>query len=116
MLFSSLDADLHGLILRVSPSGSKQWIWRGTVHGKRRDLGLGGYPYTVPAERAKNGPEHRCQLSALCAAVWSVSKAARTAVTASWELVDVKTTSSSSFDTANSLSEVLRHLSGVTSA
>ncbi len=42
--------DTHGLILRVSPTGSKQWIWRGTVRGKRRDLGLGGYPYVTLAE------------------------------------------------------------------
>lgn len=46
--------DQHGLILRVQPSGSKQWIWRGTVNSKRRDLGLGGYPYVTLAEaRAK---------------------------------------------------------------
>ena len=50
ILFSSLDADQHGLILRVTPSGSKQWIRRGTVRGKRRDLALGGYPYTSLAE------------------------------------------------------------------
>ena len=42
--------DEHGLILRVSSTGSKQWIWRGTVRGKRRDLGLGGYPYVTLAE------------------------------------------------------------------
>ncbi|WP_419939278.1 Arm DNA-binding domain-containing protein [Candidatus Palauibacter sp.] len=34
--------DQHGLILRVRPSGSRQWIWRGTVRGRRVDLGLGG--------------------------------------------------------------------------
>lgn len=46
--------DQHGLILRVQPSGSKQWIWRGTVQGKRRDLGLGGYPCVgLAAARAK---------------------------------------------------------------
>ena len=46
--------DQHGLILRVQPSGSKAWIWRGTVNGRRRDLGLGRYPYTSLAEaRAK---------------------------------------------------------------
>jgi len=46
--------DQHGLILRVQPSGSKAWIWRGTVNGKRRDLGLGRYPYVSLAEaRAK---------------------------------------------------------------
>ena len=34
----------NGLALQVQPSGSKQWIQRLTVDGKRRDLGLGGYP------------------------------------------------------------------------
>ncbi|MDE0369869.1 MAG: tyrosine-type recombinase/integrase [bacterium] len=42
--------DLHGLILRVTPGGSKQWIWRGTVRGRRRDIGLGAVAYTTLAE------------------------------------------------------------------
>ena len=37
--------DQHGLVLRVMPTGGRQWIWRGTVRGKRVDLGLGGWPY-----------------------------------------------------------------------
>jgi len=46
--------DQHGLILRVQPTGSKQWIWRGTIGGRRQDLGLGGYPYVSLSEaRAK---------------------------------------------------------------
>ena len=36
--------DGNGLILRIMPSGSKQWIWQGTVRGKRKVYGLGGYP------------------------------------------------------------------------
>ena len=51
--------DLHGLMLRVQPSGSKQWIWRGTVAGKRRDLGLGGYPYVTLAEARAKAFEYR---------------------------------------------------------
>ena len=51
--------DLHGLILRVQPSGSKQWVWRGTVGGKRRDLGLGGYPYVTLAEARAKAFEYR---------------------------------------------------------
>ena len=51
--------DQHGLILRVTPSGSKQWIWRGTIRGKRRDLGLGGYPYTSLAEARQRAFEYR---------------------------------------------------------
>ena len=46
--------DQNGLIFVVSPSGSKRWVWRGTVHGRRRDLGLGGYSCVSLAEaRAK---------------------------------------------------------------
>ena len=33
--------DEHGLVLRVKPSGYKQWIQRLFIHGKRRELGLG---------------------------------------------------------------------------
>ena len=51
--------DQQGLILRVSPSGSKQWIWRGTVRPKRRDLGLGGYPFTSLAEASQIAFEYR---------------------------------------------------------
>ena len=35
-------ADGNGLYLVVDPSGAKRWIWRGLIHGKRCDLGLGG--------------------------------------------------------------------------
>ena len=42
--------DEHGLILRVRASGSKHWIWRGTVQGRRRELGLGAFPYVSLAE------------------------------------------------------------------
>jgi integrase len=51
--------DTHGLILRVRPSGSRQWIWRGTVRGRRVDLGLGGYPYTSLAEARELAFEYR---------------------------------------------------------
>ena len=51
--------DEHGLILRVRPTGSKHWIWRGTVGGRRVDLGLGAYPYTSLAEARQTAFEHR---------------------------------------------------------
>ena len=34
----------HRLILRVTRAGSKQWVQRLRIRGKRRELGLGGYP------------------------------------------------------------------------
>ena len=51
--------DQHGLILRVLPSGGKQWIWRGTVCGRRCDRGLGGYPYVSLAEARQAAFDHR---------------------------------------------------------
>ena len=42
--------DEHGLILRVKPTGSKQWVQRVVVKGRRRDIGLGGYPLVSLAE------------------------------------------------------------------
>ena len=51
--------DAHGLILRVKPTGSKQWIWRGTIRGRRVDLGLGGYPYTTLAEARAQAYQYR---------------------------------------------------------
>ena len=51
--------DQHGLMLRVAPGGSKQFIWRGTVHGKRIDLGLGGFPYTSLAEARQRAFDYR---------------------------------------------------------
>ena len=45
---------LHGdggtLYLAVAPGGSKSWIQRLTIDGKRRDIGLGGFPLVSLAE------------------------------------------------------------------
>ena len=51
--------DIYGLILRVQPSGAKAWIWRGTVNGRRRDLGLGRYPFVSLAEARAKAFEYR---------------------------------------------------------
>lgn len=37
-------SDGGGLLLEVRPSGAKVWLCRLMVAGKRRDMGLGGYP------------------------------------------------------------------------
>ncbi len=39
-------ADGLGLYLLVDDTGAKRWLLRTLVHGKRRDIGLGGYPTT----------------------------------------------------------------------
>ena len=42
--------DSHGLMLWVQPSGSRSWVQRLVIHGKRRDMGLGGFPMVTLAE------------------------------------------------------------------
>lgn len=42
--------DGHGLTLFVQPSGSRQWVQRLVIHGRRREMGLGGYPLVTLAE------------------------------------------------------------------
>ena len=42
--------DGGGLYLRVTPSGSRQWIQRIVINRRRRDCGLGGWPLTSLAE------------------------------------------------------------------
>ena len=43
-------ADGGTLYLNIAPGGSKQWIQRLTIDGKRHDIGLGGYPLVSLAE------------------------------------------------------------------
>ena len=42
--------DGDGLCLKVAPGGSKSWVLRVVAKGRRRDIGLGGYPHTSIAE------------------------------------------------------------------
>ena len=51
--------DGNGLILRVMPSSSRQWVQRIVIRGKRCDLGLGGYPLVTLAEARANALENR---------------------------------------------------------
>ena len=43
-------ADGGGLYLQVDEGGSRSWLLRTLVHGKRRWMGLGGYPSVTLAE------------------------------------------------------------------
>lgn len=47
------DGKVPGLFLRVNPGGSKSWILRLMVDGKRRDMGLGGWSAVPVAEARK---------------------------------------------------------------
>ena len=47
---SGFYADGNSLYLRVDASGTKRWVLRTMVQGRRRDVGLGGFSYTSMAE------------------------------------------------------------------
>ena len=52
-------ADGDTLFLRVAPGGSKSWVQRLTIRGRRVDLGLGGYPLVSLAEAREAAFENR---------------------------------------------------------
>jgi integrase len=52
-----------GLHLRVLPSGTRTWILRATVEGKRADMGLGGFPAVSLADARSAGRELRQQIA-----------------------------------------------------
>ena len=47
------------LFLNVAPGGSKSWVQRLTIDGRRRDVGLGGYPLVSLAEAREAAFENR---------------------------------------------------------
>ena len=53
--------DGNGLFLKVRKSGSKQWVWRGTIRGRkiRREQGFGGHRDISMAEARRKAIEHR---------------------------------------------------------
>ena len=48
-----------GLFLNVTAMGTKSWVQRVVVHGRRRDIGLGGYPAVSLAEARERCADHR---------------------------------------------------------
>ncbi|MDE0064543.1 MAG: integrase arm-type DNA-binding domain-containing protein [Gammaproteobacteria bacterium] len=58
---------LHGdggtLYLAVAPGGSKSWIQRVTVAGRRRDIGLGGYPVVSLAKARQRAMANRVAIA-----------------------------------------------------
>ena len=53
------DGTIPGLYLVVRPSGSKAWIQRIVIDGRRRDIGLGGYPDVSLARAHEKARENR---------------------------------------------------------
>jgi integrase len=54
-----MHCDGNGLYLQVMPSGSRSWICRTTINGKRREIGLGGLSYVSLAEAREKAIEIR---------------------------------------------------------
>ena len=61
---------LHGdggtLYLHISPRGSKSWIQRLTIDGKRHDLGLDGFPLVGLAEAREKAFDNRRAVAQCC--------------------------------------------------
>ena len=58
-----LYSDGGGLNLRIAPGGSKRWVLRLQIDGKRRDLGLGGFP-AVSLANARRKAESMREIAA----------------------------------------------------
>ena len=56
--------DGAGLYLNVAPGGSKSWVQRIVVSGRRRDIGLGGYPTVGLAEARVLAAANRTSVAA----------------------------------------------------
>lgn len=51
-----------GLCLQIAPSGAKSWILRVLVNGRRREIGVGGYPDVMLAEARERARSIRTQI------------------------------------------------------
>jgi integrase len=54
--------EVAGLALLVSPTGARSWILRATIAGKRRDMGLGGFPDVTLADARRRARDLREQI------------------------------------------------------
>ena len=71
-----------GLSLQVKPSGAKSWILRAVVGGRRREIGLGGYPGVTLAQAREKARQARENIEQGVDPV-QARKAARSALLAS---------------------------------
>ena len=51
------------LYLIVSATGSKSWVQRLTIHGKRRDIGLGSFKLITLARARQRAHENRVMVA-----------------------------------------------------
>lgn len=57
-------ADGAGLWLHKRPDGGAQWVLRVTVHGRRREMGLGPFPAVSLAEARRQAEAARAKVRA----------------------------------------------------
>ena len=50
---------VSGLALQVQPSGARSWVLRFSIAGKRREMGLGGFPDVTLADARRRAREER---------------------------------------------------------
>ena len=55
--------DGDGLYLSIARGGSRSWIQRIVIDGKRRDLGLGGYPVVSLADARRRASDTRAAVA-----------------------------------------------------
>ncbi len=55
---------VSGLALQVLPTGGRTWVLRATIGGKRRSMGLGGYPDVTVASARETARQAREQIRA----------------------------------------------------
>src|SRR5690554_5135241 len=53
-----------GLLLQVTPTGAKSWVYRTHIAGKRRSIGLGGFPDVTLAQARDKAREMRSKVEA----------------------------------------------------
>ncbi len=80
-----LHGDGGGLYLQVAKGGSKSWIRIATVNGKRRKMGLGGYPAVSLADARGRADENRRAVAAGRDPLAEKREAARKAETPTFE-------------------------------
>ncbi len=61
---TGLHGDGNGLYLQVASSGTRSWIYRYQLNGKRRDLGLGGFPAVSLANARRDRDKKRMLVKA----------------------------------------------------
>ena len=56
-------SDGGGLHLYISKAGRKSWVLRITIDGRRRDIGLGGFPSVGLAQAREKAADHRAAVA-----------------------------------------------------